>query len=135
MMYLEWSNEYVLGISELDGHHMHLVDLLNRAYTVCMSYNTPDDLKRIVDELSDYVAYHFAAEEQVMAEQSYPGLAEQQQEHALFKQKLDTLHQQISNTASFSTIEAVELTQLLADWFRNHILTVDAKLGAYLNRA
>jgi hemerythrin len=132
MFYLEWNDDFLIGNGELDGHHMHLVDLLNRVYTTCMSHSSSDDLKKIVDELIDYVDYHFAAEERVMQEHDYPGLTEQKHEHGEFKQRLDRLKNAISDTHQFSTIESIELTQMLADWVKNHITDMDTKLGIHL---
>ena len=134
MVYLEWNDNLLIGIKELDGHHRHLVDLLNRTYTICMSYTTPEDLIRIVDELIDYVNYHFAAEERIMDQHDYPGLLQQKQEHEVFKLQLDDLKTKISGTVSFSIMEAVELTELLGDWVKNHIMDVDNKFGGYMNK-
>jgi len=132
VIYLEWNDEFLIGNKELDGHHRHLVDLLNAVYATCMSQSTTDDLSGIVDKLIDYVDYHFSAEERTMAEHDYPGLPEQEREHAVLKQKLDDMRNRLINATHFSTIESVELTQMLADWVRNHITDVDNKLGSYL---
>ena len=134
MIYIKWEDSFLLGIQELDEHHVHLLDLLNRAYSACMLNNPVAELRTIVDELYDYTRYHFSAEELVMKGNNFPGLPDQEQEHEIFIKKIVSLQQEMEKGHISSTIELVELTEFLANWFRNHIVDEDNKLGAYLNR-
>ena len=134
MNYIEWEDSFLLGIKQLDGHHIHLLDLLNRAYSACMLNDPVAELRAIVDELYDYTRYHFSAEELVMEENNYPGLLEQKQEHELFVQRLISCKQEMEKGNMSSTIEMVELTEFLANWCRDHIISMDKKFGVYLNQ-
>jgi hemerythrin len=133
MICIEWEERFAIGVQELDQHHKHLLDLLNRAYTSCM-LNTPiADLKNIFKELEEYTRYHFSAEERVMEENLYPGLCEQKQEHEIFIQKLTILMQNIEENETCTTIELVGLTEFLTEWIRDHIINLDNRFGQYLN--
>lgn len=135
MIYIKWEDSFSLGIKQLDEHHMHLLDLLNRAYSACMLNNPIAEFRAIIDELYDYTTYHFSAEERVMKENHYPGLPDQEQEHGTFVRKLASYRQEMERGNISSTIELVELTEFLANWFRDHIVDVDKKLGVYLQQS
>ena len=133
MIYMTWEDRFLLGVKQLDEHHMHLLELLNRAYSACMLNNPVAEFRAVLEELYDYTKYHFSAEELVMVENNYPGLPEQRQEHEMFVQKLSSGKQEMEKGNMSSTIELVELTDFLANWFREHIVVMDNNLGVYLN--
>ena len=131
MIYLDWSDDFLLGVDELDAHHKHMVDLLNRVYTTCMIQKSAVEFRQIVTELANYMDYHFSAEEQIMKRNGYPGLNEQIRGHEEFRQKMEGFIIGITDT-EYATIDEVQLTQILAGWIKEHLTGDDIKLGAYL---
>ena len=89
------------------------------------------EFRLIVTELSNYMDYHFSAEEQIMKKHGYPGLNEQIRGHEEFRQKMESFVIGISNT-EYATIDEVQLTQMLAGWIKEHLRGDDIRLGAYL---
>lgn len=134
MIYIKWEDKYLLGIKELDDHHKHLFDLLNRSVTACMLNDPSGDLRAIASELSDYAHYHFSAEELVMEENEYPGLPEQKQEQEIFSGTMYGYMQKIENDELCSSVEMIELTEFMSNWLKDHILDLDSKLGKFLNK-
>lgn len=132
MIYIEWDDAYRIGVAELDEHHMHLIELLNRAYTACMLNNPMEDLRAIIQDLTEYTSYHFSAEEQVMGEHRYAGLPEQKREHESFNGNLADYIHKIEENEVCSSIELVELTEFMTNWIKEHILNQDAKFGDFL---
>jgi hemerythrin-like metal-binding protein len=132
---IEWEERFEIGVKDLDQHHMHLLDLLNRAYSTCMLNDPIDNLKSIIQELAEYTTYHFSAEELVMEENQYPGLCEQKKEHEIFIQKLAGLIQNIEKNEAYTAIELVGLTEFLTQWIRDHIINLDTRFGMYLNHS
>lgn len=132
MVFMEWKNSYSVGLPEIDGHHRHLFDLLNKAYSACMLNKQHDVFCGIVTELAEYVNYHFTAEERLMEECSYPALSAHREEHAIYTDKMSELLQMISSEIREFTIELVELTQFLMDWLSHHILEVDMEYSRFL---
>lgn len=132
MTCIEWEDRFSLGNAELDQHHRHLIDLLNRAYAACMLNNPRDSFTAVIAELVEYTHYHFTAEEHSMEQCGYPGLVTQQKEHALFIEKLADFTRSLESNPNGSSIELVELTGFLADWVVLHIINVDALFGDYL---
>jgi hemerythrin len=125
MISAEWLDSYSVGIPEIDEHHRHLFGLLNKVYEACMLCKQKDIFCNTVSELAEYTCYHFVAEERLMEECSYPGLAFQQEEHAAFTRKIEELYKIQSSDSDECTIELVELTQFLTNWLTHHILEVD----------
>lgn len=128
MPIVEWGDEYVLGIEELDNHHKWLISLLNKSYDAYKSAVSAESLATVLKELIDYSTYHFEAEEYWMVKHSYPKLAEHKVEHDRFSEKVIALQNQFSrNAASLS----VKLFLFLANWLRTHILELDADYGRF----
>lgn len=122
MPFIEWNEELVLGLEEIDAHHRHLVDLLNNAHDSFIWGMQPGALETTMSQLSDYADYHFAAEEQLMQQQNDPGLVAHQQEHAAFRTKI--LEMRRSDTTE--TLPAqLEMIVFLLEWLVVHIKTTD----------
>jgi hemerythrin len=80
----------------------------------------------------DYTDFHFSAEEKVMADQGYPELEDQQQQHAEFKATLDNILLDLREDGPTDEL-AKSINVFLLNWLINHIKGSDQKLGAYLN--
>jgi hemerythrin len=132
MEYLTWTDDMLIGVEEIDGHHKKLLETMNRAYTACMLTKSDAEIKDIFNELVGYVKYHFQAEEQLMEQYGCPGLMEQKQEHTDFINKINELVPDIAAINLLPIGNLIELTQFLINWFEKHVLGVDKKIGIYL---
>ncbi|MDD2364580.1 MAG: bacteriohemerythrin [Desulfuromonadaceae bacterium] len=124
---MEWQETYSIGIDKFDDHHRHLFDLLNKAHDSCLKGCQTDIFGEIINELAEYVHYHFTAEEQFMEENSYPHLATHREEHLKFSQKIAESHKMLSSCNGVGSIEMIELTSFLMEWLFHHILDVDMR--------
>lgn len=129
MSVLEWNDSYLIGIKQFDEHHKHLVSLLNMTFDGITTNAPKDELEAVLNELVDYSAYHFAAEEHWMREQKYPGLDEQVREHEAFRIKMTEIVQDFHSGKK--DIDLVVLN-FLTDWLTEHILEKDAAYGTYV---
>lgn len=134
MQFIEWEDCYSVGVPDFDEHHRHLFDLLNKGYNACMVSKQNDVFRSILSELAEYACYHFTAEERLMEELSYPGLASHRQEHALFSGKISEFLKIVPSDKNECTLELVELTQFLIDWLTHHILEIDKQYTPLLAR-
>ncbi|MBT1073395.1 bacteriohemerythrin [Pelotalea chapellei] len=129
MPIIEWNSSFLLGIQEIDQHHQHLVSLLNRAYDGFTADAPAENVAAVLCELLDYTAYHFGAEEQLMKEQSFPGMAAHCEEHIQFSNKIEGM---IKDYNSGKRLQSLELLIYLKNWLLNHILQIDFCLANYL---
>lgn len=128
MAYLEWSDNYSVGVASLDAQHKELIRLINRLHD---EDERGDDLGPVLDRLDWYVRYHFSFEESLMTAAKYEGFAEHIGEHREFETWLKA-----SRRAMTAGMEVQELSRIIADflknWLREHILVVDMDYKALL---
>jgi hemerythrin len=129
MNIFEWENRYAIGVTQIDEHHRHLVDLLNRTYEDFIAYTPSEQLNVLLDELIDYATYHFSAEEQLMQEKGYPGLEVQKKEHGEFTGRVVEMYADYRNGRK---VLFLEILTFLRHWLGTHILVSDAALGRFL---
>ena len=128
MPLFEWSSRFLLGVPDVDKHHKYLVWLINKIYDKHMGGASAANVGLIINELIEYAAYHFEAEERWMKIDSYPKLAEHKAEHEGFSERV------ISYQKSLNAGNAVLLTELLPfleEWVNAHILDSDGDYGRF----
>jgi hemerythrin-like metal-binding protein len=129
-MALAWTEEYSVGVRELDDHHKQLFSLLNKNLKYVI--DKKGDSKTIiadVKKLQEYAVTHFKAEENLFLKINYPDVTAHIHEHEKFRkelQKLDTLANETDDLAR------LKLLLFLSTWFTKHIMTADKKYIPYL---
>jgi hemerythrin len=129
MAIFEWQERFFTGVPQIDEHHLHLVDLLNKTHRDFLRQASPDILAELFEELIDYATYHFAAEEQVMLENGYPEIEQHKEQHANFSKEVNKMHENylIKQKPFF-----LEILVFLQSWLESHILKADNELGLFL---
>jgi hemerythrin len=112
----------------IDEHHQHLILLLNQLYEQIKTGNVPASVEKIIDELTDYATYHFAAEEHWMTVNIYPRLPEHSNEHERFCTWVAGVQKNFHNGKSNLGIEVL---QFLNNWLTEHILKTDAEYARF----
>ena len=127
--FVEWHDEYSVGIQSIDDQHKHLLALINQLQTAA-DYHTEDSfVDDSLGELVDYTRTHFGYEEGLMEENGYPQFAEHKKEHeAMVEQVKDFLERYKVNKDE--TIEAI--TQFLKNWLIHHINGTDKEYSSFL---
>lgn len=134
MSQLQWDASMHVGVAEIDSQHGKLTDLINRLLLAYMQGEEKPVLAETINELHDYAHYHFATEEALMRqfEASYTELSVHLQQHTIFFSKIvDFLLEYISDADGELT---PELLDFLTDWWKGHILGIDARFGKFLNQ-
>ena len=125
----QFTNDCLIGISEIDKEHEHLFDLLNQTDTALKAENADISAitSRFLNELYEYAVTHFAHEEAYMTKINDPELDRQIIEHNAFREKVtETL------TVGDLTIDtAKDLLKFLAKWLYQHILASDTLIGQF----
>jgi hemerythrin len=129
-MALTWTEEYSVGVREMDGHHRQLFSLLNtNLKSVIENTGESKTIAADLKKLQECAVTHFKAEENLFLKINYPDAAAHMHEHEKFQkelQKLDTLAHKIDDLAR------LKLLLFLSTWFTKHIMTVDKKYIPYL---
>ena len=121
---IEWHDRFSVGVAQFDEHHQHLIGLINKTYLCCVNQEPAGDLAVVMDELIDYVDYHFSAEEAAMQSHDYPGFRPHELEHEKIAHQLRRSRE--------NAIVGADLLTFLGDWLVHHILDVDKQYNSYL---
>lgn len=128
----KWTNEFSVGIEEIDNQHKVLFELINRMFIAALKREDHRVSLEILDALVDYTKTHFALEERLLASAGYEKLAEHQMEHRAFIDKLGTMAQKF--LAEEKTI-TFELINFLKHWLKEHILETDMAYATVLSQS
>lgn len=121
---VNWSDDYLLGIPEIDLQHKKLIEIANELYDI--SIESPEKYKtqmmELIKKLVDYTVYHFSNEENMLVKYNYAGADIHKTAHDGFikevKYNLDKLDE--------SDYEAgVRFYSYIANWVLMHIAKAD----------
>lgn len=119
---VEWTEQFSVGIPQIDQDHKVLVSLVNRCAAALSGTNQDNmEISAILDELLDYTQYHFQREELLMKVCEYPHLDNHQQVHQMLIKKV---RQHISEF-EIGRLTAKALREFLVCWVMNHIMGTD----------
>jgi hemerythrin-like metal-binding protein len=131
---IEWSNDFALGIGEIDEQHKALVGMINALDASTHGDSGPETLRALLRQLNDYVRDHFAFEERLMAGGgcSQELVTRHCGEHSYFRSVLKDLTADYENGRRSITIPLIEY---LVHWLLHHIVVVDRAMAHQLNAA
>lgn len=118
-----WSDEFSLGMPEIDAQHRALIDLLNQVWAAAVKRVDHEVALPILDELEKYTITHFTAEEIFMHEMNYRDFRVHKEEHVQFVARIVAERARISAGAAVT----LDIVHFLKDWLLNHILVSDKK--------
>lgn len=125
---MEWSEQYLLGLKEVDGQHEHLFDLVNQLHQAVVNGDDQSAAGKILDDLIDYTVEHFNTEEKMFLASQYPQYEEHKREHdVLTRQALEI---QEKFRAKEITV-TFELLDFLSDWLKNHTTDSDLQFARF----
>ncbi len=127
---MPWNSSFENGVSEFDNQHHRLVDLVNELYKAMKMGRGDDAIARVLDELVDYTATHFAAEERLMVEHQYPDYDSHIVIHREFVSTVVDFQEKFK--AGEATL-SLDLLEFLKDWLIGHIKGVDRRYGPFFN--
>jgi len=132
-VFLEWLDDWQLGIYGIDRHHQEMAELLNRIVGSLDSeeeISSGEETLPLILNLLDKTRRHFKVEEAVMRGYGYPGLGEHHREHVLL---LAELQEFIRETEEGRHRFDLETLTALKHWLINHVLESDLAFARYLH--
>jgi len=126
------SDDLLTGADDIDAQHRQLFDIANRVFACARQCgNAEREFFDAVSFLSDYVHYHFAAEEHAMAELGYPERELHRQAHADFRQLLGEIVTESLEAPNVGDL-SVRLGEMIEGWLTAHIGEADKALARFL---
>ena len=127
---LWWDQSFSVNIAELDHQHQRLFRTVAELSYAVRTGRADSIINEVLEKVIQHTISHFAAEELLLQQHGYPGLAAHRYEHQMFAQKLSNFH--LPNIAGKPDIPS-SLLVFLQTWLRDHILKTDKDYSAFLN--
>jgi hemerythrin-like metal-binding protein len=127
---LRWTEKYSVNIAALDRQHQRFFETVNRLNEALANGEGRAATLKILSELSQYATNHFAAEEALMAEYRFPGLAAHRIVHEKF---IQSIKQFTANHRAGKPGAPVSIMLFLQTWMKEHLLGEDKLYVDFLN--
>jgi len=128
MSLIVWHDGLSVQMKEFDIQHRELVRLINDLHDAMAQRKGSELLGKVLGSLVDYTKKHFAAEEKLMQQHSYPGYLSHKMEHDTLTRKALEIKTKFD---SGKMVMSVELMNFLKDWLTKHIMGLDKKYSAF----
>lgn len=122
-----WSDQYALGVHEMDGEHKILIEKINHFAQGIEERRSLHQLKGLFQDLGAYVEEHFGHEENFMESIQYPDL----KNHKVIHKNLISRLGHFADEMRAGRLDHDKLIQFLNDWLIQHILGVDMKYAQF----
>ncbi len=124
---MQWSEEFSIGIAEIDQQHMILVDCISLIEEAVTTQARWSAVHASLGRLSDFVRIHFAVEESLMRILECPEHERHAEQHRQFSYQLMALQEK-----ALKHDVSAEMVGLLSRWLRDHITSSDKHYASYL---
>jgi hemerythrin-like metal-binding protein len=122
-MKISWDESLAIGIPEIDNQHRQFVLLLLKLQMAIIDRTVSAHLTDVLDELAQYVKYHFGTEEEHFATyKCYDNAPAHIAAHEAFRERLRQLKFQFLDDPNKLSDE---LAIAMYDWLRGHIAHMD----------
>jgi hemerythrin len=125
---LQWSEEFSVGIPEIDEQHKTLFNLVNMMHMAILDHKGTAKCAEVLDELIDYTRVHFGLEQSLMHIGKYP---EYEAHCALHRELVNEVVALQNKIHSGKAAISFELLHFLRTWLTRHILGEDKKYGEF----
>lgn len=124
MAFINWTEQYSVGVTEIDNQHKGLVKLINKLFDAMADGQANKVLHEIIEELVKYTQVHFATEEKYFVSFNYADTEAHIAEHNKFIQEVAKFKAQFE---AGNIVLSFEVFKFLKSWLVNHIQGSDKK--------
>jgi len=122
MKQLEWDQSWSVGEDSLDSDHQALINIINR---VMGDQEVSKPVDWVLQDLSEYVDYHFSREEGMLKSAGYKEIEAHINEHREFVEWLNTVKRTIETEPESRNYITESVVKYLKSWLKDHILQAD----------
>ncbi len=129
-MAFNWTDELKTGNDIIDGEHKQLIRAINALLDACSEGRGRQIIEKAVNFLVEYTINHFAHEEKLQLECSFPEYKEHKAFHDGYIKQIQQIKDKLTETGA--TIAMVADVNLKAGILINHIKTSDKRLAKFI---
>lgn len=130
-MPLQWTEDLLVGVEEIDSQHKELVVRTNNLFDAMKLGKGRQEIGELVTFLERYAVMHFGLEERYMATYEYPDSPVHKTKHTKFVEEFSAIKSRFASEGPAADL-VVSVHAFLTDWLLDHIRTVDKLLGVFL---
>lgn len=134
-MKVEFDESLVTGNTVIDNQHRELIGKVDALLTCCEQGGGKVQAIKMLDYLEKYTEFHFAEEEKLQEEISYPAMEGHKQKHEEFKKAVEVLYEMLVEEEGPSEAFVAAVKKNVVDWLFEHIKNMDQALAAYIKSA
>lgn len=120
--FIEWKEEYSLGIHEIDTQHKKIFAVINDFYCAVEQSKEKEGLPIILGELVSFAEYHFSVEEKHFEEFDFEGKRDHIDRHNIYRKKVAQFLEKNEREESGLSWEILDF---MKEWWMDHITGVD----------
>lgn len=124
---LEWCDDYLIGVEELDFEHQDLFQRLNELQRGIANEMAKAGIDEYLDAIELRVEAHFALEEKFMRETRFPGFTAHKREHDRFLDEIRGIMDRFAEAHDPDVVGA--LFRELRRWIIHHVMESDRELA------
>ena len=128
MALIKWTEDFSVGVVEIDNQHKKLVEMINELHKVMKEGRGNTHIGDIINRLVEYSVYHFETEEKYFDKFGYPQTEQHKKIHSDFVKEVTIFRGQFENNEVMLTIEVLNF---LSNWLREHILGEDMEYSDF----
>jgi len=133
-MAYKWDSSLETGYEKVDNQHRQLVAAVNNLMDASKSGRGDKAVLETLEFLTAYAIKHFADEEQLQLDYSYPDFANHKRIHDEFKETVGILTERVNKEGpTWDVIDVVSTT--IGSWLLNHIKGDDFRMATYVKAA
>ena len=128
MKKINWSDEYSVGVSELDKQHKQIISAINELNENLDLSSRSERLHNILGRIIIYAQNHLNYEENLLRENGYPDLESHSKKHKDYTKTVSDFAVEI---LEYREELPIKLLEFLNQWWVNHILKEDMKYKSF----
>jgi hemerythrin len=117
-----WTEQFNLGIAVIDEQHRKIMEYVNQLQYARASGKPRKEIGKLIDQLVEYIIFHFGFEESLLEKVGYPYLKPHQKTHALIARQISDYKARFDKGEDFSA----NVDGMLSTWLFDHLKHDDA---------
>lgn len=130
MPLIEWRDEFLIGVPDVDHEHREMIALINALHASLGEGAEREAVLDVLGRIHDQIASHFALEEKIMRDTEYDGYPSHKSDHEAL---LDELRDIMDRVEDDGTFDEKRLSRELDVWFTEHFRTQDARFHRHVH--
>ncbi|MDT8316429.1 MAG: bacteriohemerythrin [bacterium] len=129
MPLIEWTEEFSVGIEEIDNQHQKWISIVNELHDSIIKTRGISALKELIREMEEYTDLHFSTEEEMLEKAEWPELDRHKRIHFSFKQQVMQLKRDIY---AGELVLRSQVMSVIKNWLVEHILKEDREYSKFI---